>query len=250
MMNKIYILVEDQDFPLPSQLKLALAQLQDLRIISDSNFVYQGKNYGFCFAQDLHQKFIYVELSTYESYEDLCAMAWQIYVHLTRAEIEAESVFWYYTMLNEDGFNAYSRLFKKRAFSKLDFSRFVEKPFHLKPFYLNYDPINSYGSYALRAKKEQFDGALDFWVNAIKKALADRKDLNADLSGGSYNPVDFELLESLSVAACCPISSVLDPTTFISAMEMSHEIREKMNRSNWFFVETTNEYLLVDLCCP
>ncbi|WP_421798375.1 hypothetical protein [Haliscomenobacter sp.] len=248
-MHKIYILAEDQDFPLLSQLKLALVQIEGGRIDADSNFVYRGKNYGFCFAQDLHQRFIHVELSTHESHEDLCAIAWQIYVHLTRAKIGVESGYWYYTMLNEDGFNAYSRLFEKRAFSKLDFSSFIEKPFVLKPFYLNYDPLNSYGSYALRAKKGQFDGALDFWVNAIKKALADRKDLNADLSGGSYNPVDFELLETLSVAACCPISSVLEPTTFISAMEMSHEIREK-SWSNWFFVETTNEYLLVDLCCP
>lgn len=249
-MHKIYILAEDKDFPLPSQLKLALTQIEGGNISADSNFVHQGKNYGFCFAQDLHQRFIYVELSTHESHEDLCAIAWQIYVHLTRAKIGVESGYWYYTMLNEDGFNAYSRLFEERAFSKLDFSSFVEKPFVLKPFYLNYDPLNSYGSYALRAKKEQFDGALDFWVNAIKKALADRKDLNADLSGGSYNPVDFELLESLSVAACCPISSVLEPTTFIAAMEMSHEIRKKDNSSNWFFVETTNEYVLVDSCCP
>lgn len=47
-----------------------------------------------------------------------------------------------------------------------------------------------------------------------------------------------------------PLFSQLKSATFIAAMEMSHEIRKKDNSSNWFFVETTKEYLLVDLCCP
>jgi len=249
-MHKIYILVDHKDFPLFGKLKMALAKVEGVRIISDSNFVCQDKNYGFSFGQDIHQRFVYVELNTHESHEDLCAISWQIYGFLAHAKIEEESSYWYYTLLNEDSFKVYSSLFEKRAFSKLDFFRFVEKPFDLKPFYLSYDHLNSYGSYVLRAEKERFDSALDFWVNAIQKVLADQKELNADLSGGSYNPVDLELLESLVVAACCPISSILDPTTFITAMEMSHEIRKKDNSSNWFFVETTKEYLLVDLCCP
>lgn len=249
-MHKIYILVDRKDFPLFGRLKLALAQVEGVRIISDSNFVCQDKNYGFSFGQDFHQRFVYVELNTHESHEDLCAISRQIYGYLVHEKIEDESCYWYYTLLNEDSFEVYSSLFEKRAFSKLDFSNAVEKHLDLKSFHFNYDHLNSYGSYVLRAEREQFDSALDFWVNAIYKTLADQKELNADLSGGSYNPVDLELLESLFVAACCSISSILDPTTFIAAMEMSHEIRKKDNSSNWFFVETTKEYLLVDLCCP
>ena len=249
-MNKVYILIENKDLSLLDQLRMALAQIEGVRLNTDTNFVYQDKHYDFYFGQDFHKRYVYIELTTNESHEDLCAIAWQVYGFLAHAKIEEESNYWYYTMLNENGFKAYSRLFEKRAFSKLDFSNSVEKPFDLKSFHFDYDHLNSYGSYVLRAGKEQFDSALDFWVNAIQKVLADQKALNADLSGGSYNPIDFELLEGLFAAACCPISSVLDSATFIAAMEMSHEIRKKGNRYNWFFVETTNKYLLVDVSCP
>ena len=89
-MYKIYILADRKDFLLFGQLTMALSQVEGVRIISDSNFVCQDKNYGFSFGQDFHERFVYVELSTHESHEDLCAISWQIYGFLAHAKIEEE----------------------------------------------------------------------------------------------------------------------------------------------------------------
>jgi len=97
----------------------------------------------------------------------------------------------------------------------------------------------------IKGKKSDFKSAFNFWVNSVTKIVNDNFEIDADLDGGTYNPITLKTLEKLIENSCGRLASYLEKDKFISAIELQNN----SEKSGCYFVETTDEYYLIDVHC-
>ena len=197
------------------------------------------KNYSdpFEYEDDTQNK---VEIVTISNYLD----ATEIYKKIRHYERQNQSPenLWYLMLLNQKGYEEFKYLRKEQHFKLLDLRNHNKRAVNLEKLeYLNM----AMNGGAIRAKKEYYTTALDFWVSAVIKSQLDKSHLDVDLDGGTYNPISLETLENLILNYCGRLESYINKDQFVSSIEVDNG-----SYSGTFFVETINEYLLIDVHCP
>lgn len=153
--------------------------------------------------------------------------------------------YWHYRLLDENAFLEFKTLNKSQLFGLLEMSKVNVPELKLNDFGLTYQFRGMNGT-VMKAEQRAYSSAIDFWVNAIQKLQLDQLDVSVDLYGGSYNPVSVSSMENTISSACGVLSSYLDPDTVVSVIDINHGSRG----TACFFVETQQEYFVIDLCCP
>lgn len=152
--------------------------------------------------------------------------------------------YWYYILLNKTGFQEYKDLRDKQLFTLKDLMNSSKEKIDLNKLTIKKRLL--YGGGVISGKKEDFDSAFNFWVNSVTKIINEKFDINADLFGGTYNPISLKTLEVLVGNACGSLSDYLNAENFVSAIEMDNNFKD----SGCFFVETKEEFYLIDVFCP
>lgn len=153
--------------------------------------------------------------------------------------------YWYYTLLNAQAYEELKSLRATQAFRLEDLKNVegVRASNHQRGAlrYLKKYPL---GGTLMVAKRSAFKSALHFWVASVDKVVRDRRDINADLHGGSYNPVSLEKLKVLVTKACAELPKVCE-ASFVSAIQLDNSLVNEQ----CFFIETHDEYYLLDVHC-
>ncbi|MFK8005873.1 MAG: hypothetical protein AB8H03_05865 [Saprospiraceae bacterium] len=149
---------------------------------------------------------------------------------------------WYYILINKKGYEEFKSLRKEQKFNLLDLGNHNKKGVNMDK--LEYHNISLNGG-AIKAKKEYYETALDFWVSAVNKTQIDNSSIEVDLYGGSYNPISLETLKIVVSNSCTKIDNYINEDEFISSIEINNG-----PFSGTFFIETINEYTLIDVYCP
>ncbi len=114
------------------------------------------------------------------------------YFELVKSKEGETSNYWYYIVLNEMGYIEFKALRNTQKFRLSDIKDYKNEDIDLSK--LEYQFIGSFGGGVLKGKKTDFKSALNFWINSITKITNDNIGINADLFGGTYNPVSLKSL--------------------------------------------------------
>ncbi|MDF1697742.1 MAG: hypothetical protein P1U56_17985 [Saprospiraceae bacterium] len=100
--------------------------------------------------------------------------------------------------------------------------------------------------YICSAAKKEFKSAFEFWIAGISELVRRGESGNSDLCDGRYLPISKENLEYELKTLSSNLDILLKEKTFQSAMKMRYD----KIFSGWYFVETKNQYHIIDLTRP
>lgn len=146
-------------------------------------------------------------------------------------------------VLNELGYQDFLELKDQQKFTIADLKNKDSEPIDLTK--LEIKTKAPFGGGVIKGKKKDFPSAFNFWVNSITKITIEKFEIEADLDGGTYNPISLQTLEELVTNACGNLNQIIDKNMFVSAIELQNN----STKSGCFFVETIEEYFLIDVCC-
>ena len=176
-------------------------------------------------------------------------LAWQVYMKLVqRQEPNPErNNGWFMTLLSPVGLEEFRALRAGQAFVRQDLQRYDRGLIDLERARLRYQHRGMNGV-ALVGARGDFASAWVFFLNAAAKFDAE---LGTDspelLDGGTFNPVSLATLDRSLRESCSRASLHFEPEAFVAAIQLDHSI---LHSSGCFFVETREDYLLLDLHCP
>lgn len=150
--------------------------------------------------------------------------------------------YWYYIVLDQKGYEEFKILRNDQKFKLLDIKSHEEEEIRIDK--LEYINLGINGG-ALKGKKMFYETALNFWISAVNKIIKDNNHLDVDLHGGTYNPISLETLETLCANSCANLSLFINKGEFVSSIEVDNG-----SHSGTFFIETIDEYFLLDVYCP
>ncbi|PHN06995.1 hypothetical protein [Flavilitoribacter nigricans] len=151
--------------------------------------------------------------------------------------------YWNFLLLNEIGFKEYIELKDDQKFTLQDLRNKEEEIIDLTKLVVQ--TKEPFGGGVIKGNKSEFTSPFNFWVNSVTKIIKDNFEIDADLYGGTYNPISLSTLEKLVTGSCGSLNLYLNTKEFVSAIELQNNSK----KSGCFFVETENDYFLIDIHC-